>query len=209
MDEASMSDVVVAAASAGVALSFALGPTELIKCRMQATTAAAYRSTGDCIRHLIRTEGYQGLYRGLGATMLREAPGNAIFFAVYEGLRRWLPGKDTSSRTTTSSAAATASSTTSNWIRIISDAGSSIVCGGIAGSVMWACVLPVDAAKTRLQTASPGSPWDVSMGRHLKLMWREGGTRALFAGIGPTLIRAFPTNAMQWLAWEVSLKALA
>lgn len=28
---------------------------------------------------------------------------------------------------------------------------------------MWALVLPIDVAKTRLQTASPGSPWDVGL----------------------------------------------
>ena len=31
-----------------------------------------------------------------------------------------------------------------------------------------------------------------------------GGRRALYAGLTPTLIRAFPANAAQWLAWELS-----
>lgn len=38
----------------------------------------------------------------------------------------------------------------------------------------WATVLPIDAAKTRLQTATPGSPRDVGVIRNLQMMYREG-----------------------------------
>ncbi len=74
---------------------------------------------------------------------------------------------------------------------------------------MWACVLPLDVAKTRLQTAGPGSPWDVGVGRHLAMLWREGGLRRLFAGLSPTLVSAFPANACQWVAWELAMQHLA
>ena len=45
-----------------------------------------YSSTLACLRHLVRTEGLLGLTRGVGATMLRETPGNAIFFLRSAGL---------------------------------------------------------------------------------------------------------------------------
>eukprot|EP00955_Chlamydomonas_euryale_P102213 365402-Chlamydomonas_euryale.AAC.9 len=35
---------------------------------------------------------------------------------------------------------------------------------------MWTSILPIDVAKTRLQTASPGSPWDVGVARHLQMV---------------------------------------
>ena len=38
----------------------------------------------------------------------------------------------------------------------------------------WATVLPVDAAKTRIQTATPGSPKDVGILRNLRMMYGEG-----------------------------------
>lgn len=68
--------------------------------------------------------------------------------------------------------------------------------------VMWLCILPVDAAKTRIQTAHPGSASDVGIRRQLAVMLAEGGVPRLYAGLGPTLVRAFPANAAQWLAWE-------
>ena len=33
-----------------------------------------------------------------------------------------------------------------------------------------------------------------------------GGLNTLYAGIRPTLIRAFPANAAQWLAWECAMR---
>lgn len=33
-----------------------------------------------------------------------------------------------------------------------------------------------------------------------------GGVKALYAGLSPTLIRAFPANAAQWLAWELCMQ---
>ena len=41
--------------------------------------------------------------------------------------------------------------------------------------IMWAAILPLDAAKTRIQTAYPGSPHDVGVLRQLRLIHREGG----------------------------------
>ena len=35
-----------------------------------------------------------------------------------------------------------------------------------------------------------------------------GGLRTLYAGIRPTLIRAFPANAAQWLAWEAAMRCV-
>lgn len=38
------------------------------------------------------------------------------------------------------------------------------------------------------------------------MLMRAGGTAALYAGIRPTLIRAFPANAAQWLTWECCMR---
>lgn len=69
---------------------------------------------------------------------------------------------------------------------------------------MWVAILPIDVAKTRIQTAHPGSPHDVGVLRQLRLLHAEGGLRSLYSGLAPTMLRAFPANAAQWLAWELS-----
>ena len=82
------------------------------------------------------------------------------------------------------------------------------VAGGMAGSVMWGIVLPIDTAKTRIQTAVPGSPQDLGLTGHLKSIVNESGVRALWRGVVPAMLRAFPANAAQWLAWEMAIWTL-
>lgn len=148
------------------------------------------------MQHLLRTEGLRGLTRGMPATIAREAPGNAIFFTVYETLRRTFPGK-----------AAPENPNPSLW-EVMKDSASAVGCGGLAGTIMWSCVLPLDVAKTRIQTAYPGSIHDKGILHNLQMMYQQGGRRTLYAGLTPTLIRAFPANAAQWLAWELSKRQL-
>jgi hypothetical protein len=62
---------------------------------------------------------------------------------------------------------------------------------------MWTTVLPLDVAKTRIQTAQPGTAWDTNVARQLAMLWREGGRKSLWAGLAPTVARAFPANACQ------------
>eukprot|EP00803_Ostreobium_quekettii_P008881 evm.model.scf_335EXC.7 EVM.evm.TU.scf_335EXC.7 scf_335EXC:36030-41569(-) len=183
--------VAIAAGTAGVALSFVLGPAELIKCRMQVAVGSQYTSPMHCLRFAIQSEGYWGLTRGLGGTLAREVPGNAIFFTSYELLRRTLPGRVEEGQAR------------AHLVSLLGDATSAVMCGGIAGIIMWSCVLPLDVAKTRIQTTYPGSTTDVGIAQHLRMMLLSGGVRALYAGLTPTLIRAFPANAAQWVTWEV------
>ncbi|KAG2426438.1 hypothetical protein HYH02_014796 [Chlamydomonas schloesseri] len=189
--------VAAAGAVAGVALSFILGPTELVKCRMQLAGSSARYPGGplQVLREVVAAEGWaRGLTRGLGATMAREVPGNAVFFTVYEVARRSLraPQDTPGSR--------------GGGVNV-SEAVTAVLSGGVAGTLMWALVLPIDVAKTRLQAASPGTPWDVGLLRQWAMLWREGGVRSLYAGLTPTLVRAFPANACQWLAWEAIMRS--
>ena len=87
-------------ATAGCLAAFfsglALCPTELIKCKLQAmyevqkqeaalnrtiTRVGPFKLTA----HILKTEGVQGLFRGLIATLVREMPGYFFFFGGYEG----------------------------------------------------------------------------------------------------------------------------
>ena len=83
-----------------------------------------------------------------------------------------------------------------------------VLAGGIAGCVMWGTVLPIDVAKTRIQVAQKGDRNDVGVLRMLGRMWAEGGRHTVWSGLRPTLLRAFPANAAQWMVWELSLSAL-
>ena len=133
--------------------------------------------------------------------MAREMPGNMIYFSVFKSLREYLPGKNNNS----SSSTGTGNRKSDLW-HIVVDTASVIGCGAAAGMAMWTVVLPIDAAKTRIQTAWPGSTRDVGLLKQLRMMYREGGGKVLYAGLAPTLVRAAPANAAQWLVWEMMIK---
>lgn len=80
----------------------------------------------DVLRGLVATEGPRGLLRGMGATMAREVPGNALYFVTYHGLRRRVDG-------------VTGAAQWDGVGRSLYEAGAAIACGGTAGVVMW-CV---------------------------------------------------------------------
>ena len=60
-----------------------------------------------------------------------------------------------------------------------------------------------------LQVATPGTRYDAGVWRNLQLLNAEGGIRKMYSGFTPTLIRAFPANAAQWLTWELAVRAHA
>ena len=82
-----------------------------------------------------------------------------------------------------------------------------LTAGGLAGMANWIVCIPPDVLKSRFQSAPPGkyaSLFDVY--RHL--MATEG-PGALFAGLRPALIRAFPANAACFLGMELARKTLS
>lgn len=172
----------IASAVSGMCISFVLSPFELLKCRLQAGYA---RNTAECLRLTVQGEGYRGLARGVAGTLAREIPGNAIFFTAYEALRKALPRTESP----------------------VHEFFSSILCGGTAGVLMWSTVFPIDLAKSRVQTAIPGtSLYSFGLLQHAKRALKNGGTRSLYAGFSTTVVRAFPANAAQWLVWEMAMR---
>ncbi|EFW98434.1 mitochondrial carrier protein [Grosmannia clavigera kw1407] len=141
-------------------------PTEVVKQRAQAgqhassaaALAAIVRSSRGSLPQLARA-----LYRGGGATILREVPFTVVQFPLWEAMRqRWSVGVDGS--TTPPSAVASAAF------------------GSIAGAVAAAVTTPLDVLKTRIMLSPDGHHALPAMVRDIH---RRHGSRAFFAGIGP------------------------
>ncbi|KAG8490846.1 hypothetical protein CXB51_014046 [Gossypium anomalum] len=89
----------------------------------------------------------------------------------------------------------------------LTDIGIGILTGGLGGVAFWSAVLPLDVAKTVIQTAPdkscPRNPFQV-----LNSIYRRAGVRGCYAGLGPTIVRAFPANAAAIVTWELAMKLL-
>ncbi|XP_073005961.1 mitochondrial arginine transporter BAC1 isoform X2 [Typha latifolia] len=193
--------IIPSAFCGGAMISFILCPTELVKCRMQVqgkkdTMYARYSGPLDCAHKTLQNEGIKGIFRGGLATLLRESIGNAVFFSIYEFSRYWMHMQLNSM-----------SFPHSKHSKLLTDAGIGIITGGLAGIAFWSAVLPLDVAKTVIQTAP-----DTHSSRNpfctLNLIYKRVGFSGCYAGFGPTLARAFPANAAAIVAWEFTAKVL-
>lgn len=90
--ELSLFQLSLAGAGAGAVVPFVLTPVELVKCRLQVQNSSgtgfrAYKGPFDVIAQTVKSEGVvRGLYRGHLSTLLREIPGNFVWYGLYEGV---------------------------------------------------------------------------------------------------------------------------
>jgi hypothetical protein len=116
----------VIGAFGGFLQTFAVTPTDLIKCRLQVQDGHQnnhYRGPVDCFKHVYQIHGIRGLYWGLAPTMCREVFSYAVYFAAYEYMKRKLMEMEYSPNTAMLSA------------------------GGVAGVVSWASAYPMDGKR--------------------------------------------------------------
>jgi solute carrier family 25 (mitochondrial carnitine/acylcarnitine transporter), member 20/29 len=146
-----------------------------------------YSGGVDVVRQLYREGGIRSVYRGSAMTLARDGPGSAAYFAAYEVIKRALTPKDADGKP-------------SGELSLTAV----MVGGGAAGVAMWIPVFPIDTIKSRLQSAE-GKP---TIGGTISSLYRAGGVKAFFPGIGPALARAVPANAATFLGMEYAKKAM-
>lgn len=77
----------IAGAGAGLVSSIATCPLDVIKTRLQASSAPAAESVKSLVATIWRTSGIRGMYRGLGPTILGYLPTWGIYFSVYDDIK--------------------------------------------------------------------------------------------------------------------------
>lgn len=147
-----------------------------------------YKGGLDVVRQLYRDGGVRSVFRGSAATLARDGPGSAAYFATYEYIKRRLTPTDPVTGRPSGSLSLTA-----------------VTCAGAAAGVaMWIPVFPVDTVKSRLQTAEG----NVTVGGIIRELYGKGRIGAFFPGFGPALARAVPANAATFLGVELAHQAM-
>ncbi|KAF7712875.1 Uncharacterized protein PECH_001849 [Penicillium ucsense] len=139
---------------------------------MFTTMVSIYKSEGGII----------ALYRGIIPTVAGVAPYVGLNFMTYESVRKWLtPEGDKNPNP---------------WRKLLA--------GAISGAVAQTCTYPFDVLRRRFQINTMSG-----MGYQYKSIWdavrvivAEEGTRGLFKGIGPNLLKVAPSMASSWLSFE-------
>ncbi|XP_075631544.1 mitochondrial glutathione transporter SLC25A39 isoform X3 [Balearica regulorum gibbericeps] len=164
-----------------------ISPLELIRTKMQ-SRQLSYRELRVCIQSAVAQDGWLSLWRGWGPTVLRDVPFSALYWFNYELVREWLCRQVQLDEAT---------------FMI------SFTSGAVSGTVAAVLTLPFDVVKTQRQielgdsevhpvTASkPSSTWLL-----MRRIHAESGTRGLFAGFLPRVIKVAPACAIMISTYE-------
>ncbi|XP_062008349.1 mitochondrial arginine transporter BAC2-like [Rosa rugosa] len=187
-DPPSYKGVALGGFGAGALQSLVLSPVELIKIRLQLQTKTQ-KGPREVAKSIMKAEGLRGLYRGLGITILRDAPAHGLYFWTYEYMREQL---HPDCRKTGEESVQTM-----------------LVAGGLAGVASWICCYPLDVVKTRLQAQSAYPPPKYTgIVDCFRKSVREDGLAVLWRGLGTAVLRAFLVNGAVFAAYEIALRCL-
>jgi len=174
--------------SAGIGATFFVQPLDLVKNRLQLSGADGssklYKSTGDAIIKIVRSEGVSGMYNGLSAGILRQATYTTTRLGVFNILLDKCASPD---------------GTPPNFFTKAALGMTAGACGAFVGT-------PAEVALIRM-TADGRLPEAERRGytsafNALARMTREEGLFTLWRGCVPTMGRAVVVNAAQLASYS-------
>ncbi|KAF1983038.1 mitochondrial carrier [Aulographum hederae CBS 113979] len=189
-----------AGATAGAAITAIACPFELTKLSAQISVAMSNRNThssGDqriissyrqqgtlsTARALVRNRGFfPGLYAGFHYHLLRDTIGTGVYFMTYESCKQLLANGRGSSPTSPQAV---------------------VVAGGLCGLVSWACIYPIDSAKTLYQRNCLSSHKDTTVQPKIEFF-----NLRMYRGLSVSMIRSCMLNAIFFSAFELTKKGI-
>ena len=151
----------ISGAIAGFTQAIILSPVELIKIKMQ-IPKTQYKSSLECAKDLLKTNGHKYLMRGTGLTILRDVPAVSTYFISFEYICNSY-GKARDHIPVTQI----------------------LMAGGLAGCVSWVVTYPIDVIKTRFQADKSY----LNVRDCFSKTIATEGSKGLWRGLAPTLLR--------------------
>lgn len=183
-----LAQVSIAGGFSAIPTTALMTPIERVKVLLQTqkpdpvTGKLPFKGPMDVVGSLWKTGGLRSIYKGTVATLVRDVPGSVAYFGMYEYVKKKFskPGE--------------------------LNKAAVLFAGGMAGVANWTVAIPPDVLKSRLQAAPEGTY--KGLGDVFVKMMANEGPAALFKGIGPIMLRAFPANAATFFGAELSYKFL-
>ncbi|KAJ9701974.1 hypothetical protein PVL29_003957 [Vitis rotundifolia] len=186
----------IAGGAAGAFSKTAVAPLERTKILLQ-TRTEGFHSLGvyQSLKKILKHEGVLGFYKGNGASVLRIVPYAALHFMTYEQYRSWI---------------------LNNCPALGTGPVVDLLAGSVAGGTAVLCTYPLDLARTKLayqvvdlrgsfrsdMRSLHAQPAYNGIKDVFKSVYKEGGVRALYRGVGPTLIGILPYAGLKFYIYE-------
>ncbi|XP_049484924.1 mitochondrial glycine transporter isoform X2 [Panthera uncia] len=158
---------------AGVCMS----PITVIKTRYE-SGRYGYESIYAALKSIYRSEGHRGLFSGLTATLLRDAPFSGIYLMFYNQTKNIM---------------------THDQLDAVLIPVVNFSCGIFAGILASLVTQPADVIKTHMQLTPMKFRW---IGQAVTLIFKDYGLRGFFQGGVPRALRRTLMAAMAWTVYE-------
>ncbi|XVE96945.1 hypothetical protein REPUB_Repub02eG0267900 [Reevesia pubescens] len=169
---------------AGMTAASATYPLDLVRTRLAAQrNSIYYRGIWHAFRTICRDEGFLGLYKGLGATLLGVGPSIAISFSVYESLRSYWQLQRPNDST----------------IMV------SLACGSLSGIASSTATFPIDLVRRRMQlegAAGRARVYKTGLVGAFRHIIQSEGLRGLYRGILPEYYKVVPGVGIVFMTYE-------
>ncbi|XP_071789315.1 mitochondrial glutathione transporter SLC25A40-like isoform X2 [Asterias amurensis] len=186
------SSLAIPMACGGIARVFAvtvISPLELVRTKMQ-SRPLTYNELVGCIRTSVNEEGLLSLWRGLGPTLLRDAPFSMLLWMNYEYMKARVCLRYHMKEPTFLA---------------------SFFSGAVSGVIAAVLTNPFDVVKTHRQIelgdalfSKNAKAESVSTWHILRTIYAQQGVNGLFAGIAPRIAKVAPACAMMIGTYEFS-----
>ncbi|CAI9780924.1 unnamed protein product [Fraxinus pennsylvanica] len=188
----------LAGAAAGIAATVLCIPMDTIRTVMVAPGGEALGGLIDTFCHMIRTEGFFSLYKGLVPSIISMAPSGAVFYGVYdilksaylnspEGVKRIQhmkqQGEDLNA-----------------FEQLELGTVRTLIYGAIVGACSEAATYPFEVVRRQLQMQVRATKMN-ALQTGIKIV-EHGGFPALYAGLIPSLLQVLPSAAISYFVYE-------
>lgn len=189
----------VCGAAAGSFATIVANPIDVVRTRLIAQDRSkGYRNSLQGLKVIMREESYRGLFRGLGPSLLQIAPLSGSQFMFYnffgDALKQYLHMAKSE----------------------MLPAWELLIVGGLTGCCAKFIVYPLDLSKKRMQIQG-FAHHRKSFGKHfvcdglldcLAMTVKNEGMRALYKGLGPTMLKSGATTALHFVFYDEIVKFL-
>jgi len=127
------------------------------------------------VYNIIKSSGVKGVFRGYSLSLMRDIPGTAIVFTIYDTLKRKISNEYENSP----------------YLNLLA--------GGVSSFLMWFFIYPQDIIKTRFQLNERITVPEVT-----KDIWNRGGALGFYKGINLVLCHSMVAGSCSFFAMDLA-----
>ncbi|KAK4783343.1 hypothetical protein SAY86_007717 [Trapa natans] len=188
----------IAGAAAGITAILLCLPLDTIRTKMVAPGGEALGGVLGTLGHMVKTEGFFSLYKGLVPSVVATAPSGAVFYGVYDILKSaYLNTSEGRERLKHMKQEV-------EQLNVMEQLElgpiRTLLCGAIAGACAEVTTYPFEVVKRQLQMQVRSSKLG-PIAMCMKIV-DQGGVPALYAGLFPSLLQVLPSAAISYFMYE-------